>query len=144
MIERYRGGTVPEGGATSLDAAGAEALRAYGAAMDALDLKGGAEAAWGLVTAANQFIVQTAPWSLAKRQQDQELDAALAALARALIRLAVMAGPFMPAKAAELWDHLGQDAPVTAAWALATAPDGGGRRVRKPEGLFPKPSPPNP
>ncbi|HSB53196.1 MAG TPA: class I tRNA ligase family protein, partial [Gemmatimonadales bacterium] len=144
MIERYRGGVVPDGGATPLDAAGEAALRTYGAAMDALDLKGGADAAWSLVTVANQYIVQTAPWTLAKQGKDPELDAALAALARVLVRLGVMAGPFMPGKAAELWSHLGQDAPVTAAWALATQPEVGGRKVRKPEGIFPKPSQPNP
>ena len=144
MIEKYRGGTVPAGASTSLDEAGAAAVAAYGRAMDALDLKGGADAAWGLVTSANQFIVQAAPWSLAKQERAAELDAALAALARCLVRLAVLTGPFMPRKAAELWRHLGQDASLTAAWGQAAHPDTAGAQVRKPDGLFPKPPPPNP
>ena len=67
--------------------------------MDALDLRSGAEAAWSLVSAANLFVQQTAPWSLAKLQREAELDDALAALARALARLAVLASPFIPVKA---------------------------------------------
>ncbi len=144
MLEKYRAGIVPAGAATTLDHAGAEAVTAYGAAMDAIDLRGGADAAWHLVTTANQYIVQTAPWTLAKQERTEELDAALASLARCLTRLAVLASPFMPAKAAELWEHLGQDAPIAAAWSQATHPRPEGRKARKPEGLFPKPAPPTP
>jgi methionyl-tRNA synthetase len=112
--------------------------------MDALDLRGGAETAWGLVTAANQFIVQTAPWTLAKNQREAELDQVLAALARCLTRLAVLVQPFMPGKAEALWAHLGQDAVLPGAWRLAEAPEVTGLGVRKPEGLFPKPALPSP
>jgi methionyl-tRNA synthetase len=144
MIEKYRGGTVPEGGPTSLDAAGAEAVASYQRAMDAYDLKGGAEAAWTLVTAANQYIVQTAPWTLAKQNRDAELDAALAALARCLVRLAVLSTPFMPGKAQDLWRYLGQDASLPRTWQQAEHPSVTGSSARKPDGLFPKPDPPNP
>lgn len=142
MIEKYRAGQVPAGGETSLDRTGNEAVKAYAAAMDALDLRGGAEAAWGLVTAANQFIVQTAPWTLAKQGRDQELDEALHALAGCLVRLAVLVFPLMPRKAQELWEHLGQGVPLAAGWAQAEAPEAVGAPVRKPEGLFPRPAPP--
>jgi methionyl-tRNA synthetase len=144
MIEKYRGGIVPDGEPTTLDAAGDETVRAYAVQMDALDLRGGVDLAWGLVTSANQYIVQTAPWALAKEGKAAELDQALAALARCLTRLAVLIHPFMPGKADILWQHLGQDAPFLGAWRLAEAPGGPGRAVRKPEGLFPKPPPPSP
>jgi methionyl-tRNA synthetase len=140
MIEKYRGGVVPEGRETSLDEAGAAATAAYAAAMDRLDLRGGADAAWELVAAANQFIVQTAPWSLAKHGKDGELDEVLASLARCLSRLAVLIGPFMPGKAQELWDVLGQNARLDTAWSGAEHPDVTNRTVRKPEGMFPKPT----
>jgi methionyl-tRNA synthetase len=112
--------------------------------MERTDLRAGAEAAWRLVSAANQFIVSTAPWTLAKQEQTAKLDAVLAALARCLTRLAILIEPFMPGKAAELWRHLGQDAPLTGAWPQATAPEVLGRRVHKPDGLFPKPVPSSP
>ena len=144
MLERYRGGTVPAGGTTPLDQAGERAVASYGTAMDALDLRAGLDAAWELVTAANQYIVQTAPWALAKRGADADLDTALAALARCLIRLAVLTGPFMPGKAQELWRNMGQPAPLETAWALAGTPEVTGLGVRKTEGLFPRVAPPNP
>ena len=142
MVERYRGGTVPKADAGGpLDHAGENTLRDYAIAMDALDLRGGAEVAWGLVTAANQYIVQTAPWTLAKEGKDNELDAVLAALVRALVRLATMASPFMPSKAALLCESLGEAGqPDRDSWARALAPEPGGRQVRKPENLFPKPA----
>lgn len=144
MIEKYRGGTVPAGGPTTLDEAGAAAVEAYTRAMDALDLKGGADAAWSIVTAANQFIVQNAPWTLSKNKQDKELDDVLAALTRALLRLAVLANPFMPGKTAELWQYLGQSAELSTSWSQAAAPTATGAVVRKPDALFPRPLPSTP
>jgi len=140
MVEKYRDGVVPAAtGETALDHAGAEAVARYGAAMDALDLKGGADAAWALVTRANQYIVETAPWGLAKHGKDAELDLTLRALVTCLYRLAVLCSPFLPGKMEQLWGALGQDGAAAAtAWAALTNPAVAGRRVVKAEGLFPK------
>jgi methionyl-tRNA synthetase len=142
MLGKYREGVVPEGSPTAtLDRAGLEAVEAYAAAMDALDLRGGAEAAWKLVATANLFIQQAAPWSLAKQGQDAELDAVLAALARALYRLAVLVAPFTPGKAQALWESLGMVGEVARArWDTLAAPPVEGVGTRKPDILFPKPS----
>ena len=108
--------------------------------MDALDLRGGAEAAWDLVAKANLYIQQVAPWALAKAGQEAELEAALAALARALYRLAVLATPFIPGKAQLLWQSLGR-APeeLRDSWLHLEAPPVAGAATNKPEVLFPKP-----
>ena len=144
MLERYRGGVVPaDATRTPLDQTGEDVVARFAAAMDALDLRGAAEVTWELVSRANGYIVETAPWSLAKAGKDAELDVALAALARCLARLAAMVTPFMPGKAEALWVHLGAAAEMQArAWELARRPALGGWRVTKPEGLFPKPVPP--
>ncbi len=144
MIEKYRGGVVPEGEPMTLDAAGSEVVEAYATAMADLDLKGAAEAAWSLVTAANQFIVQHAPWSLAKSGSDKALDGVLAALARCLLRLTVLANPYLPGKTTELWHYLGQSGDLSKSWGVAEAPDATGAHVRKPDALFPRPAPPTP
>lgn len=142
MITRYRDGIVPEGATTPLDAEGTRAVAAYEAAMERLDLRGGAEAAWSLVAAANLYIQRTAPWSLAKEGRDPELDAALAALARTLWRLAVLATPFVPGKAQLIWAALGCGGSAAAApWAALAAPPTGGQSVTPPGVLFPKPVP---
>jgi methionyl-tRNA synthetase len=142
MLAKYRDGTVPSSSATTgLDRAGQQSLAQYASAMDALDLRGGAEAAWELVSSANLFVQQTAPWGLAKAGKAEELDQSLAALARALGRLAILTSPFIPGKAQALWHMLGMDGSVTAVrWDSAEQPTVTGRRVRRSEVLFPKPA----
>lgn len=139
MLVRYRGGTVPAGDDTALDQAGRDAVARYTAAMDAYDLKGGAEAVGALVGAANGYIVRAEPWALAKAGQDAELDRALAALARCLYRLAVLAAPFLPGKSAELWQALGQEGSAgPAGWTGLAAPPISGASATRPPVLFPK------
>ena len=142
MLAKYRDGIVPSSSAvTSLDTVGATALADYLQAMDALDLRGGIEAAWTIVSAANLFVQQSAPWSLAKSGKDRELDEVLTALARALCRLAVMASPFLPGKAQALWNDLGMEGKVSATnWNPAERPRVDGRQTRRASILFPKPA----
>jgi methionyl-tRNA synthetase len=142
MIGKYRDGVVPVASDTTpLDEAGRQAIDAYARAMDALDLRGGAEAAWDLVSTANLHIQQTAPWNLAKQDKTTELDAVLGALARTLYRLSVLASPFLPSKAQELWEALGVAGTAsTAAWSSLKMPPIAGVTVRKPAILFPKPA----
>jgi methionyl-tRNA synthetase len=93
------------------------------------------------VATANLYIQQTAPWKLAKEDRGEELDSALAALARALYRLAVLAGPFLPGKAQLLWASLGLAGRVAEAeWGSLDAPPVGGVATARPEVLFPKPA----
>lgn len=142
MIVKYRDGIVPTTAPeTPLDAAGDRAVAAYAAAMDRIDLSGGAQAAWDLVSAANGYIVDSAPWALAKQKREGELDAVLGALARCLARLAVLTSPFMPAKAQQLWELAGGPGQVAAsAWLNATTPAVGGWHVSAPAALFPRPA----
>ncbi len=141
MIEKYREGRIPVSAGTSpLDRAGVETVRAYAAAMDALNLREGAAATWGLVARANQYIVETAPWTLAKQGKTAELDQVLGSLAACLIRLALLTVPFMPGRAQAIWDALGGAGSIDqAGWDRVENPDGTGQLVRKPETLFPKP-----
>jgi methionyl-tRNA synthetase len=142
MLAKYRGGVVPAGAtATSLDQDGTAAIAAYARAMDAFDLRGGAEATWELVAKANLYIQQVAPWALAKAGKEAELDAALSALARTLHRLAVLSSPFIPGKAQLLWQSLGFGPDeLGRAWGEVAQPSVAGRATNKPEVLFPKPT----
>lgn len=140
MIVKYRDGLIPATGAdTPLDRAGDQAVAAYASAMNQIDLSGGAQAAWDLVSAANSYIVATAPWRLAKQQRESELDAALGVLGRCMCRLAVLTSPFMPGKAQRLWELLGGPGELSrSAWTNAASPAVGGWHVSTPEGLFPR------
>src|SRR5262249_52998568 len=132
MTVSYRGGIVPSlplsgterarlersegesGREDPLERAAQETLAAYGRAMDAPDLQQGAALVIGLATRANRYVEETAPWKLAKRNRDAELDAALANLIRSVARLVVLAAPFVPAKAEEAWNALGADRALAA------------------------------
>ena len=142
MLSKYRDGVVPSSSAvTSLDKVGDTALADYIRAMDALDLRSGIEAAWTIVSAANLYVQQSAPWSLAKSGKDRELDEVLTALARALCRLAVMASPFFPGKAQALWSDLGMEGSVSdTSWKAAESLRVDGRQTRRASVLFPKPA----
>jgi methionyl-tRNA synthetase len=142
MIVKYRDGRVPSDNTeTDLDRTGNAVVERYAVAMDALDLRGGADVIWELVSAANLYVQQTAPWSLAKAGRQKELDQVLASLARALVRLAVLISPFIPAKAQTLWQMLGSDGDVgSTSWSTATEPPVSGRIVSRAEVLFPKPA----
>ncbi len=143
MIEKYRGGVVPAGAPTPLDEeAVTRQIPAYLAAMDRYDLKAGAEAAWALVAAADLYISQSAPWSLAKAGRDAELDQVLAALYRTLYRVAILATPFLPEKGAVIWNALGRTEGIDqSAFDTLQAPPDQGVKVTRPAILFPKPNP---
>ncbi len=143
MIEKYRGGVVPEGPRGTLDT---DDLTDLTAAQQALDgsrgylLHEALDAIARTTSRANLFIQQSAPWTLAKDPaKSAELDAVLSALARSLARQAVMLSAFMPTKAESLWTQLG--APGTAGAArydtLSTL-SAADWKVSKGEGLFPR------
>ncbi|HEY9384515.1 MAG TPA: methionine--tRNA ligase [Gemmatimonadales bacterium] len=141
MLAKYRDGIVPaDETATVLDHAGLQAIESYSRCMDQFELRGGAEAIGSLVTAANHYIVQTAPWTLAKEGKDVELDRSLASLSRCLYRLAALAEPFLPEKAQLLWSALGrQGTPAGPGWETLAHPPVAGDRTTRVAVLFPKP-----
>ncbi|MCC7194955.1 MAG: methionine--tRNA ligase [Gemmatimonadaceae bacterium] len=143
MVEKYRGGVVPAGGPSSLDAAEAADVAAFQAALDGSRgylCHEAVAATVAMTTRANGFIQQAAPWALAKDPaRAAELDAVLAALVRTLARLAVLHSALMPSKAEELWLQLG--APGTAAGTLygrLGALSATGWNVAKGGALFPR------
>ena len=143
MVERYFEGVVPPGAATEVDAADAESLAAYAAAMDGTRgylLHEALRHLWQTVARANEYVDRQAPWKLAKDPARRgDLEATLASLVRGLARQAVHLSPFMPVKAEELWRMLG--APGAAADQRLDAVGGidpTGWRVTKGAPMFPK------
>jgi methionyl-tRNA synthetase len=108
MVRKYRNGDVRSSEDTELDTAVDEALSAYRRAMHEHRLHEGLDAVLSVVRRANGFIDAEQPWKLARDPASGDrLDAVLGALVRALATVAVALGPFMPAKAAEMWQRLG-------------------------------------
>jgi methionyl-tRNA synthetase len=140
MVQRYRGGAVPDGARdTPLERAAQDTLAEYTRAMDAYSLQQGASQVIELAYRANRYVEETAPWKLAKDKKDAELDTVLGDLVRTVTRLAVLAAPFIPAKAEEIWSSLGAPRALRDVRLADLATLSVGRqRVAKPPPLFPK------
>jgi methionyl-tRNA synthetase len=113
MVHRYCGGTVRPTGAAAgrLAALGNALARSYRNAMDDLALHEGAAAAFRLVDATNEYIAETAPWSLAKDPASHERVSQVLYDAAEAIRLAaVLLLPIMPRSSAEILRRVGGEA----------------------------------
>jgi methionyl-tRNA synthetase len=113
MAHRYRRGAVRPAAATSerLAAVAQDATTAYRRAMDAYAIHEGAAAAYRLVDATNEFIAETAPWTLAKDPGGADrLTQVLFDAAEAIRLAAVLLSPVMPKSAREILRRVGHDA----------------------------------
>ncbi len=108
MTERYRQGRLPARGGGSLATIAADATAAYRKAMDGLALHEGVAAAYRLISAANEYIAETQPWSLAKDPaKAEELSGVLYDASEAVRIAAVLLLPVMPSSAAEILRRMG-------------------------------------
>src|SRR6185503_18537661 len=137
MIEKYRGGVVPEAPGRSLDARIAEAFRSVREAMTAYRIHDALAAAMDLARDANGWVEERQPWAQAKDpSRGGDLDETLSTLARTLAALAALFQPAAPAKMADLSSRLGLGrVPTLPEWENLFL---GGRRVTKGAALFPK------
>ena len=131
MIRRWRGGVIPSPGeaqATELALRGLVGTLPgrIDAALDDFDFRVALGAVWELVTAANRYVDEAAPWTLAKRERAgdeaaaRRLDTALWTLAECLRLLGVLLAPFLPTTSGRILAQLGlPDAP--GGWDEATA-----------------------
>jgi methionyl-tRNA synthetase len=138
MLKRYRNGVVPIRH-DELAAAAAKAADETHALLKQNQLQSALHSIWGLVTRANQYVDQTAPFKLAKDPaQAKRLDEVLYNLAETCRVLAVLLWPFLPGTATKIYSQLG----------LSGAPDkfseatwGGlqsGHKIGEPAPLFPR------
>jgi methionyl-tRNA synthetase len=138
MLRRYRGGAVPPRSSELARSAGETACRVQGH-LTAFRLQTALVAIWELITRANQYVDQTAPFRLAKDPaQTARLDEVLYNLAETCRVLAVLLWPFIPGTAEKIFAQLG----------LGGAPDrfdlaqwGGlapGHVIGEPQPLFPR------
>ena len=113
MIKQYRDGVIPQpsGGEISLAAAARTAIDQASRAFDAFEFSKGLEAIWTMLSAADKFIVEQAPWKLAKQPEAQrQLDDALYASAE-ILRIAVaLLHPVLPESTVKIWEQLGMTA----------------------------------
>jgi methionyl-tRNA synthetase len=115
MIHQYRAGAVPASGGESHIAEAAtevtaQALEAY----ERFEFSKALEAIWGLIARVDKFIVERAPWKLAKGGEEsrQLLDETLYTAAEALRIVTALLWPVIPEAAGRIWSQLGFRTPV--------------------------------
>ena len=142
MAHRYRRGhlTPPTGSAGPLPKKAEAAVAAYRTAMDQYALHLGAEAAFDLIDATNEFIASAEPWAVAKdAARAADLDQVLYEIGEAIRVAALLLLPVMPASCAEVLRRVGEGRPADAlrfddaAWSATTA-----REITKGDPLWPR------
>jgi methionyl-tRNA synthetase len=146
MAGSYFGGVVPEpssrAGSGRLREAATALVERFPAHMEAFQLSEAVGALDEFVREGNRYLVEVAPWNLAKDEgRRQDLADSIYASLEALRLIAVVASPVMPGASARLWAQLGiaeplstQHLPGAAEWGLLKP----GTPTSKGEALFPR------
>ncbi|HEX4807485.1 MAG TPA: methionine--tRNA ligase [Bryobacteraceae bacterium] len=117
MIQQYRGGFVPrsDGDVSIAEAATrgtVHALRAY----KAFDFSKALEHIWTIISALDKFIVERAPWKLAKDTSEpaqNKLDETLYTALEALRIVCALVSPVLPHAAESIWREMGFVQPIS-------------------------------
>lgn len=139
MIHQYRGGVVRLSGEQTLPLGVtiSGAVEGY----ERLDFSKALESIWGLISAADKYIVEQAPWKLAKDPgAAEQLDTVLANVYDALRVVTVLAAPVLPESCARIWKLLGFTTSVEAAriGSLEDLPFEETRTIPPVEPVFPR------
>ncbi|MFZ5642777.1 MAG: methionine--tRNA ligase [Bacillota bacterium] len=105
------------------------------------DLSGALAAIWRLVSRANKYVDETAPWVLVKSPEKKErLNTVLYNLTEAVRFITILTSPFMPLMAPKVWPMLGIAGRTDLqGWeSLAWGKFPGGTVVKRGEALFPR------
>lgn len=141
MVAKNLGGIMPEAG----QGGDAEAdlherfnvlTEGWFAAMNAYQFHKALEALMALVTAANGYFAESAPWALAKTDPPR-MAHVLGATLDATRRIVLLAQPFIPASAGALLDLLGVT-PDARDFKVFNTPVHPGTQLPAPQGVFPR------
>src|SRR5258706_11521599 len=116
LIHQNRGGAIPASvGDQQLAATAKSPTAAVLDAYERFEFSKALDSAWALISAVDKFIVERAPWKLAKEPGDEaraKLDETLYTAAEAVRLLTVLLSPVIPESAAKIRIQLGCDKPV--------------------------------
>lgn len=142
MVEKYRGGVVPEKGwVEEVDGQLIEQQRRTLSEvehwMEEYNFQNGLEAIWSLIRRTNKYIDETAPWVLAKEQNTERLNTVLYRLVDSLRSIATLLVPFMPETADKIFAQLNI---AKQPWTSSAQEDlyPAGQEVVRADALFPR------
>jgi methionyl-tRNA synthetase len=141
LIHQNFSGKIPAGPGDSVIAEAAKI--AVDSALDSfemLNFSKALETTWSLISAADKFIVERAPWNLAKSGDTAKLADTLYTAAEALRIVTALVYPVIPESAAKIWAQLGFRTPLDAirtadlAWGKLAE----GQEIEPATGVFPR------
>lgn len=145
MVERYFEGVVPTPGEPQpvdmeLCDLAMVVTEEASACMDNLDFANALTAVFKLISRANKYIDETAPWVLAKDPEQQGRLATVLVCLLETVRIATMLlAPAIPNIPVLVWTQTGHDPEGCRSWEqLAWGGTKPGQKVQKGEGLFPR------
>ena len=145
MIEKYHGGVVTNTGVIEavdedLMALVKTTAENFEKDMDAMEINSAIKGVWALISRANKYIDETAPWILAKDEaKAARLQTVMYNLAETLRVVAILVAPFIPSTSPKIYSQLGLEVP--AEFLLTDAEFGkiaDGTKVQKGEPLYPR------
>ena len=145
MIEKYHGGVVTNTGVLEavdedLMALVKSTAENFAKDMDAMEINSAIKGVWALISRANKYIDETAPWILAKDEaKAARLQTVMYNLAETLRVVAILVAPFIPSTSPKIYTQLGLEVP--AEFLLTDAEFGkiaDGTKVQKGEPLYPR------
>lgn len=143
MVNQYRGGIIPAGSDPAIAAKAAESMEAALRHYEAFEFSKALEAVWQLLSAVDGFIVEQAPWKLARSEDPaaaEQLNNALATAAETLRIACVILLPVLPESTSKIWAQLGMTSTLSAARVadLAWGSTLSGQKIGEISGVFPR------
>jgi len=144
MIERYRGGQVPEAEPAPELVADFDGLaEAVKERLDRIEITAALDEIWQRIKRLNRYVQDRQPWQTAKDDsQGEQLDQVLYSLAEGLRVVSVLLHPFVPGSAERLLEALGREDLSLDRARLGA--DGGGAQLTELGQLFPRVEAPEP
>jgi methionyl-tRNA synthetase len=132
---------IPQGGESGISSAAGNTISATIEAFDNFEFSRGLEQVWALLGAVDKYIVEQAPWKLAKQDgaQDQ-LSTTLYTAAEALRIATVLLYPIIPESTEKIWSQLGMKEKLedvqlgSLAWGQLAA----GQKIGEISAVFPR------
>ena len=141
LIHQNCGGRIPSGpGDSAITQAATVAIDNVLDSYELLNFSKALETIWGLISAVDKFIVERAPWNLAKSGDTAKLADTLYTAAEALRIVTALAYPVIPESAAKIWSQLGFRTPLDAirtgdlGWGKLAS----GQEIEPASGVFPR------
>ncbi len=143
MVKQYRGGVVPAQFDREIGNSAEHVIETTLAFFDRFEFSRGLESIWQLVATADKFIVEQAPWKLARAEDDAsrtQLDIALGTAAETVRLAAALLHPVLPEATTAIWSQLGMTTPLSSLaltelhWGQFPA----GQKIGDIAGVFPR------